>query len=123
MINRGFMITLFADVLRVSVISGILILLIAAVSPLMSKKHSVFWRYVLWIFLSIRLILPFEASFLKPAFIIPISIGTETENALNVRMEWLGNVLKIAWEQVKIPISAENSAGKEKINRGESCDF
>lgn len=62
---------LFLDMLEISVLSGVGILIVLAVSPLLKKKHTVFWRYVLWIILAIRLVFPFDISISGKAFVLP----------------------------------------------------
>lgn len=70
--------TFFEGLLKISVICSGMILLIALVSPLLKKGHTVFWRYILWMVLGIRLALPFDFSISKYAFFLP---------ALDIRQE------------------------------------
>lgn len=44
---------LFWEFLKVSVICGLGIVLVFAVSPLLKKGHTVFWRYCLWVLLAV----------------------------------------------------------------------
>lgn len=69
---------LFLDMLKISALSGVGILLILAVSPLLKKRHTVFWRYVLWVFLAIRLVFPFDISISEKAFVLPLLDGSPT---------------------------------------------
>ena len=62
--------TLFLELLHLSVLCGVGILLIFAVSPLLRKRCTVFWRYCLWILLAVRLILPFDFSISGRAVVI-----------------------------------------------------
>lgn len=61
----------FEGLLKISVICAGIILLIALMSPLLKKGHTVFWRYILWIVLGIRLALPFDFSVSEYAFLLP----------------------------------------------------
>lgn len=63
----------FVMVLETSVLCGGVIFLIGLVSLMTKKSHSPYWRYFLWIMLSIRLLLPFDISLPVPALIIPVS--------------------------------------------------
>ncbi len=62
--------TLFLELLHLSVLCGVGILFIFAVSPLLQKRCTVFWRYCLWVLLAVRLILPFDFSISGQAVVI-----------------------------------------------------
>ena len=71
--------TVFYNLLKISAWSGIGILLVLAVSPLFKKRYTVFWRYFLWIFLAVRLVLPFDVSIDGRALQIPVFSGFEKD--------------------------------------------
>lgn len=71
---------MFLELLQASALSGVGILLILAVSPLLRKKHTVFWRYLLWILLAIRLLLPFDFSLSDYAVHISVSQPFQAES-------------------------------------------
>ncbi len=79
------MMELFQNVWEISFFCSGIILLIFAVSPWLTKKRTVFWRYVLWIVLAVRLILPIDFSVESPIFVIPtpvIRIGEQKQAEL-----------------------------------------
>ena len=73
----------FYQVLAVSVICSLGILLILAVSPLLNKKHTVFWRYVLWTALALRLALPFDISLSGHTISLPVLMFPRLESGLS----------------------------------------
>lgn len=78
-LNFNGILHLFFDVLKTSALSGAGILLLLAFSPLLEKKHTVFWRYLLWVVLAIRLALPFDISISGQAVTIPVPVEVRTE--------------------------------------------
>ena len=74
---------LFINVLKVSFVCSVIIFLIFLLSPILQKGRSVFWRYLLWITLGIRLVLPFDFSIENPLITIPIFSVIEKENIEN----------------------------------------
>lgn len=60
---------MFGNVLEISLICSLIIILISIVSPILIKRRTVFWRYALWIVLSVRLVIPFDLS-VEEAFIV-----------------------------------------------------
>lgn len=76
----AFMGDFFEGFLKISVISSVFILLIALISPFLKKKHTVFWRYILWIALGIRLALPFDFSLQQYAVSLPIPKIGDTQS-------------------------------------------
>lgn len=75
-ISNGIL-SLFLQVLKISILSGAGILLLFAVSPLLLKRHTVFWRYLLWAVLAIRLVLPFDISIPGQAVVISVPTGIQ----------------------------------------------
>lgn len=67
---------------NVSVQCSVGILLIFAVSPLLQKKHTVFWRYCLWIALAVRLVFPFDISLPAIAVEIPLFLNETGEQSV-----------------------------------------
>lgn len=117
----------FEGLLKISVICSGIILLIALVSPLLKKGHTVFWRYILWIVLGIRLALPFDFSISEYAFLLP-ALDTQQRN-VDIQKEH-GNVQKPAATQDLVlddsvkKISGESSgkkASEEVVYKGFSA--
>ena len=68
---------LFLELLKISAMCSAGIFLIIAISPLLRKNHTVFWRYCLWVILAFRLVLPFD--FTLPGQAVVISFKRESE--------------------------------------------
>lgn len=88
LLNFNGILHLFCDVLKISVLSSVGILLILAVSPVLGKKHTVFWRYLLWVILAIRLVLPFDISIPGQAVTIPVPVQVRTEEPKSAVLHW-----------------------------------
>lgn len=63
---------MFLILLKISVCSIGGILLVMIFSPLLEKRHTVFWRYLLWILFAVRLVLPYDFS--VPGYATPVSL-------------------------------------------------
>ena len=70
---------LFLEILKISALCSVGILLVFAVSPMLRKRHTVFWRYCLWVLLAVRLILPFDFSLSGQAVVIPFPIHMQKQ--------------------------------------------
>lgn len=75
-------IELFENVLEISLICSLIIALISMASPILKKRRTVFWRYVLWIILAFRLVLPFDLSVEEAFVVIPKPIFTLEGNKI-----------------------------------------
>ncbi len=72
----------FESLLKTSAICGAAILLIMLISPILKKRDTAFWRYLLWIALSIRLLLPFDISVPNPVVTLAPMSGTSGQNTV-----------------------------------------
>lgn len=72
---------MFFNMLEISAVCGVGVLLVLGISPLLKKRHTVFWRYVLWILLAIRLVFPFDISISEKAYVfsLPESLPTSRQ--------------------------------------------
>jgi len=126
----------FVGLLKTSAVCAGIILLIALVSPFLKKGHTVFWRYLLWIILAVRLILPFDISVPELAVSLPLmtsvrqeSVGiqkkdAQTENAGDHKIETVDNNYShmekayrgVVYKDVQtgmVPVPVEKEMGKE----------
>ena len=87
------MMELFGNVLEISVICSLIIILISIVSPILIKRRTVFWRYILWIALSVRLLLPFDLSIEEAFIVLPTPIVAIEENKIREEVQ-KSNVLQ-----------------------------
>ena len=105
--------------LKTSVICAGFILIIALISPFLKKGHTVFWRYILWIVIGIRLVLPFDFSLSEYAFPLPFLAALQ-ENRMIQKDN--GNVNKTGDAQEQVLNNGTNGAAldsSEKIASGE----
>ena len=65
---------LFLELLKVSIVGGVAILVISALSKVLRKSHTVFWRYCLWLLLAVRLVLPFDFSIPGRGIVISLPV-------------------------------------------------
>lgn len=77
--NSDVMLHLFSEMLKISFLFSGIIILILLVSPVLDKKYTVFWRYLMWIVVAIRLILPFDISISGQRVVVPILDSMKTE--------------------------------------------
>ncbi len=96
--NSDAILHLFLEVLKISFLSSGVILLILFVSPVLDKKYTVFWRYLLWIVFAIRLILPFDISIpgQRGVVSVPDRLGTGMQ-AGGVRKSFLMADTVLPW--------------------------
>ncbi len=52
------MASLFLVILGISVSVGVIIIVLISLSPLLDKRYSAKWKYLIWIFLALRLLVP-----------------------------------------------------------------
>lgn len=51
---------IFLSILEVSMTTSVVILIILLIAPIFQKRYAMKWKYLIWIFLALRLILPFD---------------------------------------------------------------
>lgn len=76
-VDFGMVVQVFLDVVKASAVASVGILLVFALSPVLGKRHTVFWRYALFLCLALRLALPFDISLSEWAAVVPVSAGLE----------------------------------------------
>ena len=104
---------LFLNLLKISALCSLGILLVLAVSPLLGKKHTVFWRYLLWIVFAVRLVLPFDFSIVDRAVIIPVPNYLKTRELENSSDDFGG--MQAGLSGKKGYAADEEREGTEKI--------
>ena len=65
------MVNLFIDILEMSIPVSVLILLLLAVSPLLKRAYVSKWRYYMWLFVAVRLLIPVRLG-IKSAVTVPV---------------------------------------------------
>ncbi len=53
------MINIFLSILGISVSTGLMVIVLILLAPFLNKRYASKWKYMIWIFLSLRLLLPF----------------------------------------------------------------
>lgn len=78
--NVSVMVHLFLEVFQISLWSGVAVIFICLVSPVLDKRYTVFWRYLLWIVFAVRLALPVDISIPGQRIVVPAgSFGLEMQ--------------------------------------------
>lgn len=60
------MVNLFIDIIELSIPVSVLIAVLLAFSPLLKRAYVAKWRYYMWLFVAVRLLLPFHLNFKSP---------------------------------------------------------
>ena len=55
------MTTIFLSIFGISVSIGLLVLVLILLAPFLNKRYAAKWKYLIWIFLALRLLIPFRA--------------------------------------------------------------
>lgn len=53
-------VNIFLSVLEISISVGLMVIVLILLSPLLYKRYAVKWKYFIWIFLALRLLIPFR---------------------------------------------------------------
>lgn len=53
-------VNIFLSVLEISISVGLMVIVLILLSPLLYKRYAVKWNYFIWIFLALRLLIPFR---------------------------------------------------------------
>ena len=51
---------IFLSILEISVSIGVVVIVLILLSPFLNKRYAAKWKYLIWIFLALRLIVPFS---------------------------------------------------------------
>lgn len=119
------MTSLFLTYLGISATAGATIILVALASPFIDRRYSAKWKYFIWIFLTIRLLVPLSGIYRKSA-----ENPAETENkdaALAVQPEISGETIYLRQPQrfvVEIPVHSSSAApAAESAQKAEQADM
>ncbi len=117
------MTNLFLTYLGISATVGVVVLLILLASPLINRRYAAKWKYYIWIFLAIRLLIPVSGMYHKesksPAVTEPIqSSGTvvyEPEEAQEVQPRRFVVEIPVGAAEQHVPVP-ETAAGIPKLS-------
>lgn len=79
---------LFLSIFAISISTGLIILLLLVFTPFLNKRYTAKWKYLIWVLIAVRLIIPFNMDIPIPGIVIdvparmtsPIATGNETDN-------------------------------------------
>ncbi|HAS92187.1 MAG TPA: hypothetical protein DCS12_08145 [Clostridiales bacterium] len=78
---------LFYNLLSISLSVTPLIILLLCINPILQKRYSAKWRYILWIAVSIRMLLPFSyGNYLPELFKKPVTSGLLPSTAVSEQL-------------------------------------
>ncbi len=117
------MTNLFLTYLGISVTVGIVVLLILLASPFINRRYAAKWKYYIWIFLAIRLLIPVSGMYHKesksPAVTEPVrSSGTvvyEPEEVQTAQPRRFVVEIPVGTAGQSVP-TPETSAGRPKLS-------
>lgn len=67
---------LFQNILEISISTSLIILILLLLTPFIKKNYAAKWRYFIWLFIAIRLIVPINFTLPKPPVTITAPITT-----------------------------------------------
>ncbi len=53
---------IFLSILGISVSIGLIVIGLIFLSPFLNKRYAAKWKYLIWIFLALRLLIPFSGA-------------------------------------------------------------
>ena len=69
---------LFLNVIEITISTSFIIVSLLIISPLLKKKYTAKWQYLIWLIISIKLLIPFKLSLPEEFLKIPIPISIDT---------------------------------------------
>ena len=100
---------MFKTFIEISIAMSIVIIMVLLISKLLSKKYKIKWRYLIWLLIAIRLLIPINYKITKT--VINIEQPSD-EVVINVPLISEGTFNKFKTE--------ENNIGTNKIESAES---
>lgn len=64
---------MFKDILIISLTVSVIILILLVLSPILNRRYSAKWRYIIWLVLALRLLIPYRAEINKTPISIPVT--------------------------------------------------
>ena len=110
---------IFLSILGISVSIGLIVIGLIFLTPFLNKRYAAKWKYLIWIFLALRLLIPFSGANGQDVMdrMSQLKVGTNSEseendanNPIDTAMPYRGIVVEIP-AQMTTPIkaSSENS--------------
>ena len=67
---------MFFTILEITISMSVVIMIIFLLMPVINKRYSAKWRYFIWLFIALRLVIPFNITLPKA----PVVVNQSTEN-------------------------------------------
>ena len=110
---------IFLSILGISVSIGLIVIGLIFLTPFLNKRYAAKWKYLIWIFLALRLLIPFSGAngqeVMNRMSLLKVGTNSESEendanNPIDTAMPYRGIVVEIP-AQMTTPIkaSSENS--------------
>ena len=110
---------IFLSILGISVSIGLIVIGLIFLTPFLNKRYAAKWKYLIWIFLALRLLIPFSGAngqeVMDRMSLLKVGTNSESEendanNPIDTAMPYRGIVVEIP-AQMTTPIkaSSENS--------------
>ncbi len=110
---------LFLSTLEISVSSGLVVIGLILLTPFLNKRYAAKWKYLIWIFLSLRLLVPFSgANWQQAAHKVSEFNAQTTDHSTDRSTPYRRIVVEIP-AQMTAPIKApsqENQAGTTMLD-------
>lgn len=87
---------LFIDILELTLPISALIAVLLLFSPLLKHSYVAKWRYYMWLFVAVRLVLPFKINVSAP-ITIPMEIQTGEASAAAAKSVSVSQILMLIW--------------------------
>ncbi|MDE5590155.1 MAG: M56 family metallopeptidase [Acetatifactor sp.] len=77
---------LFLNVIAISISTSLIIIFLLIFAPFLNKRYAVKWKYLIWVVIAVRLIIPFSIDIPIPQIVLDVPaeitapIGTNNEN-------------------------------------------
>ena len=103
-------------IIKVNVLSAVIIFIVLAVSRLLDKKYSSRWKYLIWLFVSVFLLIPVRL----PSNARGLTIEVPKQIT---RTEYAGSTNAFAAETAKIPTDSTKNSSNEQTMTNEQADM
>ena len=114
---------IFLSILGISVSIGLIVIGLIFLTPFLNKRYAAKWKYLIWIFLALRLLIPFSGANGQDVMdrMSQLKVGTNSEseendanNPIDTAMPYRGIVVEIP-AQMTTPIKASSEKSTADI--------
>ena len=114
---------IFLSILGISVSIGLIVIGLIFLTPFLNKRYAAKWKYLIWIFLALRLLIPFSGAngqeVMNRMSLLKVGTNSESEendanNPIDTAMPYRGIVVEIP-AQMTTPIKASSEKSTADI--------